>query len=408
MKRIATLAVILLLGLSASASSIRYFTLSQATRTVRYLNAQNEMMIYCGYDYEIETYVLINEIWMERVNSAYYEVWVYGYDAYTGDEIYMPLDLNCVWLFSAGRIYNAAQYLRFHSTARTPNITWYVPAYNPYTRVIHRPGYVRSYHYDIHRHGWMPPTYTPGPGMPPPPLPPYYMREPGAPAPRPNNTWTPGVDRPHVTAPSTNGRTGSAGRVITGGSNTGSNTGNTGSSGTRTGNNVSGGSSRGNNAGTTTGTGSSRGNNTGTTTGTGSSRGNNTGTTTTGSSRGNNTGTTTTTSGRGTTTGTTTTTSGRGTTTGTTPTRTNTSSASSSSRSSNSSASSTNTPSTRPTATNNNNNSGTTTSSRTNTGSSRSAAATDKTKSNTRGTTAGTTTSTRGKTTSTRGTGGTR
>ena len=381
MKRIATLAVILLLGLSASASSIRYFTLSQATRTVRYLNAQNEMMIYCGYDYEIETYVLINEIWMERVNSAYYEVWVYGYDAYTGDEIYMPLDLNCVWLFSAGRIYNAAQYLRFHSTARTPNITWYVPAYNPYTRVIHRPGYVRSYHYDIHRHGWMPPTYTPGPGMPPPPLPPYYMREPGAPAPRPNNTWTPGVDRPHVTAPSTNGRTGSAGRVITGGSNTGSNTGNTGSSGTRTGNNVSGGSSRGNNAGTTTGT--------------GSSRGNNTGTTTTGSSRGNNTGTTTTTS-------------GRGTTTGTTPTRTNTSSASSSSRSSNSSASSTNTPSTRPTATNNNNNSGTTTSSRTNTGSSRSAAATDKTKSNTRGTTAGTTTSTRGKTTSTRGTGGTR
>ena len=397
MKRIATLAVILLLGLSASASSIRYFTLSQATRTVRYLNAQNEMMIYCGYDYEIETYVLINEIWMERVNSAYYEVWVYGYDAYTGDEIYMPLDLNCVWLFSAGRIYNAAQYLRFHSTARTPNITWYVPAYNPYTRVIHRPGYVRSYHYDIHRHGWMPPTYTPGPGMPPPPLPPYYMREPGAPAPRPNNTWTPGVDRPHVTAPSTNGRTGSAGRVITGGSNTGSNTGNTGSSGTRTGNNVSGGSSRGNNAGTTTGTGSSRGNNTGTTT-TGSSRGNNAGsTTTTGSSRGNNTGTTTTTSSRGTTTGTTTTTSGRGTTTGTTPTRTNTSSASS-----------TNTPSTRPTATNNNNNSGTTTSSRTNTGSSRSAAATDKTKSNTRGTTAGTTTSTRGKTTSTRGTGGTR
>ena len=119
MKRIATLAVILLLGLSASASSIRYFTLSQATRTVRYLNAQNEMMIYCGYDYEIETYVLINEIWMERVNSAYYEVWVYGYDAYTGDEIYMPLDLNCVWLFSAGRIYNAAQYLRFHSTARS-------------------------------------------------------------------------------------------------------------------------------------------------------------------------------------------------------------------------------------------------------------------------------------------------
>ena len=143
MKRIATLAVILMMGLTASAHSIRYFTESQAIRTVRYLNAQNEMMIYCGYDYEIETYVLINEVWMERVNSAYYEIWVYGYDAYTGDEIYMPLDLGCVWLYSSGRIYNAAQYLRFHTTVRTPSFAWYMPAYNPFTRTMHRQGYVR-------------------------------------------------------------------------------------------------------------------------------------------------------------------------------------------------------------------------------------------------------------------------
>ena len=287
MKRIATLAVILLLGFTASASSIRYFTESQAIRTVRYLNAQNEMMIYCGFDYEIETYVLINEVWMERINSAYYEIWVYGYDAYTGDEVYMPLDLGCVWLFSAGRIYNAAQYLRFHVSARTPNITWYVPAYNPYTRMMHRHGYTRSYHYDIHRYGWMPPAYTYGPGMPPPPLPHYYMRQPGTPAPRPSAAWTPGVDRPVVSTPSTTGRTGTAGRVTTGSSNTGN------SSGVRTG--TSTGSSRGNSTGTTTG-GSSRGSSTGTTTG-GSSRGSSTGTTsttptrstaTTGSTRGSN------------------------------------------------------------------------------------------------------------------------
>ena len=96
MKRLAIIAVMVLMGLTASASSIHYFTHSQAVRTVEHLGRQNEMMIYCGYDYEIETYVLINEVWMERVNSSYYEIWVYGYDAYTGDEIYMPLDLQCV------------------------------------------------------------------------------------------------------------------------------------------------------------------------------------------------------------------------------------------------------------------------------------------------------------------------
>ena len=311
MKRIATLAVILMMGLTASAHSIRYFTESQAIRTVRYLNAQNEMMIYCGYDYEIETYVLINEVWMERVNSAYYEIWVYGYDAYTGDEIYMPLDLGCVWLYSSGRIYNAAQYLRFHTTVRTPSFAWYMPAYNPFTRTMHRQGYVRSYHYDIHRHGWMPPAYTYGPGMPPPPLPYYYMRQPGTPAPRPTNTWTPGVDRPVVTEPSTEGRSGTAGRVTTGGATTGN------SSGVRTGN--------------ATGNGHST-----------------TGTTTSGSGRSTSTGTTTSGSGRGT--------------TGTTPTRSNTTSASSNSRGS-STAATTGSSTDKP-KTNNRGTSTTTTSSR--------------------------------------------
>ena len=298
MKRIATLVVILLMSLTASAHSIRYFTYSQASRTVNYLNAQNEMMIYCGYDYEIETYVLINEVWMERVNSAYYELWVFGYDAYTGEEIYMPLDLGCVWLFSAGRIYNAAQYLRFHATVRTPNITWYVPSYNPYTRMMHRPGYARTYHYDVHRYGWMPPAYHHGHGNHP-PMHPYYMRQPNEPAPRPNNTWTPGVDRPVVTTPSTSGRSGSGGRVTTGSTTTGSAT---GSSGTRTGNTTTTSSGRGGTTTNTTGTSPRGANTTGTpagtnprgTTATGTSgRGN--GTTATGTATGSSRGTTSTT-----------------------------------------------------------------------------------------------------------------
>lgn len=329
MKRIAIIVVMTLISLTASARSIRYFTQAQATRTVQYLHAQREMVIYCGFDYEIETYVLINEVWMERVNSSYYEIWVYGYDAYTGDEIYMPLDLECVWLYSSGQMYNAAQYLRFHATVRRPAFTWYVPPYNPYTRVVHRPGYSRSYHYDIHRHGWMPPaapSHAHGPAHQP-QLPPYYNRTPQSPRPAPETTWTPGAEHPRVVTPARNSNTGSGATVNSGrngsignsntnggttvnsgrNGNTGNNNGgatvNSGRNGTAAPSTTPSSRNGGNNTGTSTGSGrnGSSNNNSGTTTTTPSTRngGNSTGTSTgSGRNGGNNSGTTTTTTTR--------------------------------------------------------------------------------------------------------------
>ena len=200
MKRTAIIALMLLAGLAAGARTIHYFTRSQAERTVRCLNAQDELMIYCGYDYEIETYVLVSDVWMERVNSAYYEIWLFGWDAYTGDEVYMPIDLNCIWLLSSGRTYNAAQYLRFKTSVHQPDFAWQVPPYNRYSRIHHTRGHSRSYHYDIHRHGWMPPA-APAPGVQSPPLPPYYMRQRTSRPPMPEARWTPGMDRPRISHP---------------------------------------------------------------------------------------------------------------------------------------------------------------------------------------------------------------
>ena len=54
MKRIAIIAVMLSAMMTANATSVLYFTRSQAERAVSYLNRQSELMIYCGYDYEIE------------------------------------------------------------------------------------------------------------------------------------------------------------------------------------------------------------------------------------------------------------------------------------------------------------------------------------------------------------------
>ncbi len=324
---------------AASANSVRYFTRSQAARVANTLDAQNELMIYCGYDYELATYVIVNEVWAERVNSKYYEIWLFGYDAYTGEEIYMPIDLSCIWLYNAygNRMYSAAQYLRFRSTVATPNFYWTMPPYNAFVRHYHDPhfnhGY--TYHYEIHRYGWRPPM---PPAGGPWPYHPYYMRTPHTPAPVPVRPFTPGVNYPQTpdghgyiggngrvtvgtrstsfnnaggarsgnnmnnagnpgttnrrtientpstsgrgaaTSPSTNGRGNNSGAVNTGTSSRGSNT-NTGTS-SRGSNTNTGSSNRGSNTNTGTGT-SSRGSNTNTGS---SSRGSNTNTVT--SSRG--------------------------------------------------------------------------------------------------------------------------
>ena len=183
--------------LAASANSARYFTRPQATRVASTLDAQAELMIYCGYEYELATYVIINEVWAEPVNSKYYEIWLFGYDAYTGEEIYMPIDLSCIWLFNniGNRMYSAAQYLRFRSTVKTPNFYWTMPPYNPFTRYYHDPNFRRmyTYHYEIHRYGWRPPAH---PAHGPLPHHPSYIRTPHTPATVPHKPFTPGIDHP--------------------------------------------------------------------------------------------------------------------------------------------------------------------------------------------------------------------
>lgn len=277
MKRFILTLALILAAVTATANGVRYFTRPQATRVARALDAQTELMIYCGYEYELATYVIINEVWAEPVNSKYYEIWLYGFDAYTGEEIYMPIDLSCIWLYNhyGNRMYNAAQYLRFRSMATTPNFYWTMPPYHSFVRHYHDPHFNRmyTYHYEVHRFGWRPPHVSHGA---PAPLPPYYMRTPSTPAYVPTHPFTPGVNYPQT--PDGHGYLGS-GRNTTGTRNTGVNNSN---GGERSGDNRSnagnpGISSRnGNNNGNghNTGVSNSRGNNVNN--GTSTSRGDNT------------------------------------------------------------------------------------------------------------------------------------
>lgn len=190
MKKIVLILALMMATFTVKANNILYFTYNQAARTVACLNSQDELMIYCGYEDELPTYVLINEVWAEQISSSFYEIWLYGYDAYTGEEIYMPIDLECIYLVQFGKIYSAAQYLRFRTTHMRPTFAWAMPPYNPFVRAPRPKVYYYTYHYDIHRPGWHWRNY------PHIHYHPYYLRHPNHPAPMPPKPYTPGRERP--------------------------------------------------------------------------------------------------------------------------------------------------------------------------------------------------------------------
>ena len=190
MKKIVLALALMMATLTVAADNILYFTYNQAARTVACLNRQDELMIYCGYEYELPTYVLINEVWAEQISSSFYEIWLYGYDAYTGEEIYMPIDLECIYLMQNRNIYSAAQYLRFKYTHSRPTFVWAMPPYNPFIRAPRPVVYYYTYHYDIHRPGWHYSHYKHMHYHP------YYHRLPHHPVPMPPKPFTPGHDRP--------------------------------------------------------------------------------------------------------------------------------------------------------------------------------------------------------------------
>ena len=190
MKKFVLILALMIATFTVKANNILYFTYNQAARTVACLNSQDELMIYCGYEDELPTYVLINEVWAEQISSSFYEIWLYGYDAYTGEEIYMPIDLECIYLVQFGKIYSAAQYLRFRTTHMRPTFAWAMPPYNPFVRAPRPKVYYYTYHYDIHRPGWHWRNY------PHIHYHPYYLRHPHHPAPMPPKPYTPGRERP--------------------------------------------------------------------------------------------------------------------------------------------------------------------------------------------------------------------
>lgn len=128
-------------------SSVQFFKKSQATRVVNYLNQHPEVLFYCGCYPDFQTsYVYTYDVWMERYSLTYYEVWIYGFNVKTNEEIYTPVDLNCLWVEgSNGYPMNVAQTLGFKHRICEATFRWRMPVYNTRPRVAHPANYQHNY-----------------------------------------------------------------------------------------------------------------------------------------------------------------------------------------------------------------------------------------------------------------------
>ena len=128
-------------------SSVQFFRKSQATRVVNYLNQHPEVLFYCGCYPDFQTsYVYTFDVWMERYSLTYYEVWIYGFDVKTNEEIYTPVDLNCLWVEGTnGYPVNVAQTLGFKHRNCEATFRWRMPIYNTRPRVVHPATYQHNY-----------------------------------------------------------------------------------------------------------------------------------------------------------------------------------------------------------------------------------------------------------------------
>lgn len=166
---------------------------SQADYIISVLSKCKEIVLYCGLEDEIETYMVLCDSWKaELVNyeettffdsisdswktikteslSGWYEIWVLGYDLHTGDTICTPIDPYCIWFNKDDDIYNVGHYTFLDSISWTFPFNWKVPKYTIISCLEYAEELQLTYHYDIHVFGYFVPYYH----MPTPP--PYYKQ----------------------------------------------------------------------------------------------------------------------------------------------------------------------------------------------------------------------------------------
>ncbi|MBO4741168.1 MAG: hypothetical protein J5605_05940 [Bacteroidales bacterium] len=188
---------------SVAETSIQIFTSRQANKVIDFLNANPEILLYCGcYPGSATTYVYTTDVWKESTGLFRYEVWIYGFDVVTNEVISTPIDLNCVWINRNGYPVSVARLLGYTSDPCNVGFMWTIPAYRPMPRVPHPKDFRQTYFfrpdmrpYSPKRHPGHGPAYrhTPQPHHRPAhkPAPAHKPNGPVAPPPAHNNRHKP-------------------------------------------------------------------------------------------------------------------------------------------------------------------------------------------------------------------------
>lgn len=173
---------------------------SQANYIISVLRECKEIVLYCGHEDEIETYMVLCDSWKSQlVNyeeithydsmsdswetieietlSGWYEIWVLGFDLHTGDTICTPIDPYCMWFHKNDSIHNVGNYTFLDSATWSFPFNWKVPQYTLINCLEYAEDLQTTYHYDIHVFGY----FVPYCSMPSPPT--YYKRVKSTPQP---------------------------------------------------------------------------------------------------------------------------------------------------------------------------------------------------------------------------------
>lgn len=165
---------------------------SQADYVMSIIGDYNEIVLYCGNEYEVETYMVLCDFWKECIADSkwttivdslstigiaqeedsldvQYEIWVLGYDLHTGDTICTPIAPSCIWIHKDDITYNVGSYTSLDSIVRLFPFNWKVPQYSLISCLEYNEEIQPTYHYEIHVLGYFAPfDYRPLP-------PPYYQ-----------------------------------------------------------------------------------------------------------------------------------------------------------------------------------------------------------------------------------------
>lgn len=125
---------------------------NRADSVMAVLGENKEVVLYCGYEDEAPTYMVLCDYW-KAGEGGKFEIWVLGYDLHTGDTVCLPIGPACIWIQKNDRVYNVGNYLSLDTEVKHFPYEWKVPQYSLVSCLKHTGTMQPTYHGKAHARG---------------------------------------------------------------------------------------------------------------------------------------------------------------------------------------------------------------------------------------------------------------